>query len=327
MSKEFKVGMLAVVSLVILYFGFNFLKGDDLFTDKNRFYIVYPHISGLTESNPVTVNGYVIGMVDEVEILMDKNNQLKVWISVDDKVQVGDGTTAQLSPDLLGGMSVKLDLQENSVVYESGAEIKGATEESIIAAISEKAIPVIDNLEKMLIDVNKSLSAADSAEIGSALSDISASTKLLRKTMGDIYMYKNDYDKRFTEIANNLNALVIGINKTNSEQIYPLVQKMNMIADSLNRLDVQETLTEVNGTVASLNATIQQMNSTNGTLGQLLNSDSLYVEMLKTTRDLDNLIKHIDTHPENFLAPLGQDHKKILRDFKKNPWTDTYPPQ
>lgn len=318
MSKEFKVGVLAVVSLVVLYFGFNFLKGDDLFTDKNRFYIIYPQIDGLTESNPVTINGYVVGMVDEVEILMDQNNNLKVWISVDDKVQVGDGTTAQLSPDLLGGMSVKLDLQKNSVQYESGSEIKGATEESIVAAISEKAIPVIDNLEKMLIDVNKSLSAADSAEIRSALSDITASTRLLRKTMGDIYTYKNDYDKRFTNIANNLNALVVGINRTNSEQIYPLVEKMNMIADSVNHLEVQKTLNEVNATVMNLNATIQQMNSSQGTLGRLINEDTLYVNLTNATYRMDTLIRHMNTYPKHFFAPLGQSDKKILRDKKKN---------
>ncbi len=102
---------------------------------------------------------------------------------------------------------------------------------------------------------------------------------------------------------------------------------MNMIADSLNHLEVQKTLSEVNATVMNLNATIDQMNSSNGTLGRMMNEDSLYVDLITTTRDLDNLIKHIDTHPENFLAPLGQDHKKILKDFRKNPWADTYPPQ
>ena len=57
MSKEFKVGVIALIAGIILYVGFNFLKGIELFSNTNKFYVVYDRVNGLQVSNPVMLNG------------------------------------------------------------------------------------------------------------------------------------------------------------------------------------------------------------------------------------------------------------------------------
>ena len=94
-SKELKVGILAIVSMVILYMGFNFLKGIDFFSRSSVFYAVYDNIDGLTVSNPVIINGFTVGRVNGIRILHEKSNRILVELNVDSDIKVSKGTEAR----------------------------------------------------------------------------------------------------------------------------------------------------------------------------------------------------------------------------------------
>ena len=108
-SKEFRVGLLAVISITILYLGFNFLKGIDFFSPNNTYYAVYDNIDGLNISNPVMINGFAVGRVSDIEILQARGNQLLVSLDVKDDQILGSGTRAVIKSDLLGTKAVHLD--------------------------------------------------------------------------------------------------------------------------------------------------------------------------------------------------------------------------
>ncbi len=106
-SKEFKVGLLAVVSITVLYFGFNFLKGIDIFEKTKNYYALYTNIDGLTISNPVVINGLSIGRVSTIEILQNKDNLVAVELSIDSKIVLKHGTIARLvNTDFLGSKAM-----------------------------------------------------------------------------------------------------------------------------------------------------------------------------------------------------------------------------
>ncbi len=96
MSKEFKVGLLTIISCFILYFGFNFLKGKNVFTSKQHYYVIYDNVGGLQNSNPVMVNGLTVGRVQGITILQDNGNKMLVEIEVNPQVKVGESSKAVL---------------------------------------------------------------------------------------------------------------------------------------------------------------------------------------------------------------------------------------
>ena len=78
MSKEVKVGILVLVSGVLMYFGYHFLKGNDLLSNESVYQIRYAKIDGLQVSSSVLVNGHRIGQVEDIETPQrSKNTSLK----------------------------------------------------------------------------------------------------------------------------------------------------------------------------------------------------------------------------------------------------------
>ena len=112
-TKEAKVGILAILSLAILFVGFKFLKGIDFLDPANTYYVVYDNIDGLTASNPVEINGYRVGRVGEIKLLQDgTKTRMLVSLEINDELEIYEGSEAMLKDsDFLGSKAIELNLQ------------------------------------------------------------------------------------------------------------------------------------------------------------------------------------------------------------------------
>ncbi|QCK14072.1 MlaD family protein [Mangrovivirga cuniculi] len=141
-SKELKVGLLAVVALALFYYGFNFLKGIDFFSSTNQYHVVYKNIEGLTVSNPVLINGFTVGRVSEINLLPERRNEIAITIDVDKDIPVGDSTIAEIiSNDLLGSKAVELKLKKDSGFFQDGDTLYGSVQENQIAELQKRFFP------------------------------------------------------------------------------------------------------------------------------------------------------------------------------------------
>ena len=156
-SKEAKVGILAIVSGIVLYLGFNFLKGEDFFSPNKSYYAVYDDIDGLDISNSVTLNGLRVGRVKEIRIMQERRNKLLVTLDIDKDIVLGDSTKAILASSRgpLGGKYVMLQVGPVSRVKENEDTLLSTTEQGITDLLKEKAIPIADNLDSTLVNLNQ----------------------------------------------------------------------------------------------------------------------------------------------------------------------------
>ena len=175
-SKEFKIGLLAVVSIAILYFGFNFLKGINLFSDTVKYYALYENIDGLTNSNPVVINGLSVGRVSTIEILQNKDNLVSVEIDIDSKIRLKHGTIARLvNTDFLGSKAIELMLGDSTDFYfQDGDTLKSEIDAGITEFLKQSAGPVADNIGTTITRINLILESfsGNSQKINSTLSNI-----------------------------------------------------------------------------------------------------------------------------------------------------------
>ncbi|MFN3404765.1 MAG: MlaD family protein [Cytophagaceae bacterium] len=299
LSKEVKVGLLALVAGVVLYVGFNFLKGVDFFSPTKKYYVVYKEVDGLTVSNPVTLHGLAVGRVSRMELLTTRDNLILVELQVDEELQIGDSTLAFISnTDLLGGKSVDLRIGRNSRVFESGDTLIGMKEKSLTDRLGEKALPIMANLDSTVIKMNKIFGD----ELGTSISNTLHNFELASHNLKSI-METNKTN--IATITGNLAALSVSLKETERE-LKPLLAKMNSVADSLNDMKLKETVSNANAAMANLNKITDKINQGQGSLGALVN-DKAFINNLNTAiSNMNKLVVDLKYNPRHYFAPLGK---------------------
>lgn len=294
---------MTLVAGVILYLGFNFLKGADVFSHTNTFYIKYSKVDGLAPSNPVLINGYQVGKVKTLTLNQQDNNSILVSIEVNDDILVGDGTYAEIAKDLLGSMSIVLKMNKNTKLYEDGATIKGGFQMSLTDMLEGKAYPVIDHLDTTLVHVGNMLDADMRSKLYGTLANLEAITSVLKTTMQS---GQSKLDGTFT----NLNTLTANLVET-EKKLTPVIAKFSALADSLNDMELKQTVANANLLLVELNKSATKISKGEGTLGALVNDKAAYDNLNKTLTDLDALLLNLNKNPNHFFAPFGKKEKKV----------------
>lgn len=309
-SKEVKVGLFMVVSLVLLYVGFNFLKGIDFFKSTNRYYAVYTNVDKLMPSNQVFINGYAVGRVSKIQFQQSKNRVL-VEMEIDSDVILGDSTVALLNGDILGTKYIQLNVGSIAHPIQPKDTLRSQVAKGIADFLAENAAPVADNLEGTLRKLNTILDnlAVNSAKLDVIFDEFQKTPKLLNKTLANT-------NNKVDALAENIKAVTVNVNGVLTE-LKPTLTNLKTFSDSLQSLKIQSTINTAKEALTKLDMAVAKFNRKDNTLGKLMNEDSLYVNLNKTIHDLDVLAKHLNENPNHFFAPLGKKREKIERDLER----------
>ncbi|RDV17022.1 MCE family protein [Pontibacter diazotrophicus] len=293
-SKEVKVALLAIVAIVVLYFGFMFLKGSDIFSDTHSYYVVYDNVDGLTTSNPVMLNGIKVGTVQEMVLLTDQGNHIQVRLDVLKELNVGDSTIAALgNSDLLGGKTIRLYLGNSTTQYDGGERLIAYEESSIADIISTKTVPVIDKVDTTLARVNRMLES----EAKGNVEDILANTKATTAAINEIL---RSNQANINQITSNINALTASLQQT-ERNINRLALNMADITDTLKQVEITQLVKNTNEAVAELQAAATKLNTSQGTAGKLMNDEALYENLNNSTAALNALLRDIQAYPKRYV--------------------------
>ncbi len=295
-SKEAKVGLLAVVAIVLLYLGFNFLKGSSIFSRSNSFYIMYDDIDGLTSSNPVLVNGLSVGRVMGISLLSENNNKLLVEIEIRKSVVVREGTVATLADGgLLGGKVIKLEMKPTGRTLESGDTLASLTEVGIAGMLQAKALPVLTQADSLVQNLNTvALGFKDTGKtLNMVLENLDHTGKALTGIM-------SDNRTKLAGLVNNLNQLSASLVET-EKGIKPLMSSANTFLDSLNALQLGQTIATANKTLGELRVILANLEAGKGSVGKLLSDDKLYNNLNLTLVSLNQLLANFREHPKRYI--------------------------
>lgn len=311
-TKEFKVGLFAIIAIAALYIGFHYLKGIDFFSDTNKYYVIYTNVGGLEVSNPVKINGVNVGRVSAKQLIQgDEKNEVVVELDLEGAIILGDGAIATLESDFLGNISIALDDGDLVNPISFGDTISGQLAKGIEDLLKESAIPVANNLEATIKKVNIILDnlSGNGDKINEMVDNMKYASYDMRRIIRESRTHLNTLTKSYNELAITLNQTI--------KDTKPLISKYGELADSLKSVDVQTTLNKFNATLDSLNITISKLNNGTGTMGKLLNNDSLYVNLNRSLEDLDKMLIHMNEEPKHFFAPLGKSKKQIEKQREK----------
>lgn len=287
LTKEIKIALVAIVGILVMYFGINFLKGMNLFSTNNAYYMTFDDIQGLGASTPIYADGYKVGTVDGMEYDYKENGPIKVKVDINKDLRIPQGSKAEIVKDLMGNLQVNLLLANNPRErVEPGGVIPGA----VNGGMMDKAANLIPVVEKMLPKLDSILTSVNGLLADPALAASLHNVETITSNL--------------TVSTRELNTLMAGLNK----QVPGMVRKANGVLDNTNRLtanlaslDVQGTLNKVNQTLESAHQFTEKLNSNQGSLGLLMNDTKLYDNLTSTMSHADSLVIDLKAHPKRYV--------------------------
>ncbi len=301
-SNETKVGILATVAIVLLFIGYSFLKGNDVFSSDNTYYATYEAVDGLTPSKPVLVNGYQIGRVSKMILLPD--GKIKTEFKIHSHSDVPKNTIARISStDLLGSKAIVFEMGNSKELAKDGDFLASGVQPNIM----DKVEPIQKRIETITIKLDSTLSVVNNVldkqfqdDFKRSIHSISTSLKNVEGITKDVEGLVGDEKGRLNRIMANLESITSNFSQ-NGEKINAIMSNLNNITDKAARLDFEHTMNKVNAAVNDFQEITGKINSGKGSIGLLLNDEALYNNLNNASKEMDNLMKDVKEKPGKYI--------------------------
>ena len=294
-NKEVIIGASVLVALAILFFGIDYLKGINLFKPVNFYYVNYDHVDGLEVAAPVTIDGYKVGQVRDIEFNYEHPGKIKVLLALDPKLHLPQGTKAEISQSLLSGASIALHLGSSTTMIEKGGEVPPMTAPDLMSTVSDQILPTVNSIlprvDTLMFNLNTLTSHpsiySSLGHIEGVTNNLYHGTVLLNSTLGKIDSYTPAMYGRINNIANNLDTIT---------------GDLTHLSGTLRDLPLDKSVQNVNELTERLIAFSNTLNNEKSTLGLLMNDPQLYNNLCKVSASVDSLILDIKKNPKRYIS-------------------------
>lgn len=318
--KETKIGILVLAAIVLLFVGFNYLKGVYVFEQSRIFYGVYHRINGLEKSNPVMLNGYKIGQVKKIEIENNGTGMLLVTMAINEEFDIPKDSKALLKAgDLLGSMQIHLILGNSAQLAVSGdtltPEVEGDLVEEVNAQlrpIKMKAESLISSVDSVIKVIEVILNPESQNNLVQSFKGINDAIASLQRTSFRIDTLVREEKIRIGHILDNINNLSTVLS-ANGGQLDNIIKNFSQISDTLAKANISETILKTNAALADFQKVMTKVNNGEGSLGMLINNPELYNNLESATKNMDLLMEDIRVNPNRYIqfSVFGRKNKSV----------------
>jgi len=294
-SREVKTAVLAIVAIVILLFGYSFLKGENLLAQNRIFYAEYDDVEGLSPSSEVTINGLKVGQVSSIEF-KDNSGRLVVSFTVKNDFKFSKNSKVNIyGGSIIGGKSLAIvpNYDQKSEWAESGDTLQGDKEEGIMELVNDKLTPLQNKLENTITSADSMLTAITEILDDSTRNNIRGTFRNLDATVSS-----------FRVTADELQGIVKG-NSSKIDRTFTNLDEMstnfNKFSDTLSTMNIGKITSDLEKVIADFEGISNKLNSKEGTAGKLINDDAVYNNLDQATKQLEQLLQDIKLNPKRYV--------------------------
>lgn len=288
--KEVVIGISVICALAILIFGIDYLKGINVFHASNYYMISYTDVKGLEVSAPVTVNGYKVGQVREIQYQYDNPGHILVEVSLDRDLHIPDGSKAVISADMLGTASIVLQLADNKNFLDPGAYIDPVEAPSLMENVQNELLPsvagVVPKVDTLLTTTNNLLAdpalAASIKRLDAITANLEATSIALNSTVGAL-----------PPVTKDVKAITGSLVTTTSN--------LEEFSGDVKQLPLDSLVNQLQLTATNLRMLTEQLNNPNSSLGLMMRDPALYQNLNHTVQSLDSLFIDIKKQPKRYI--------------------------
>jgi phospholipid/cholesterol/gamma-HCH transport system substrate-binding protein len=312
-KNETKVGVLASFAIALLIIGYNFLKGNSIFSRETVLFARYSQVDGLGVSKPVLINGFQIGRVDKLEL--QPNGTIIATLKINNKYDIPYNTIARLeSTDLLGGKAIVMDLGNSTEYAKDGDTLNANVEKGLMEAVQpvqKKAELIISKMDSILTSVNSILNPNFQKNVDKSFTSIASTLGALEATSKKVDALVGSESSKLSNILSNVEAITVNF-KNNGVKIDAILKNLNEVTDKAAALNFKTTIDNANKAVADLQEMVSGIKNGKGSLGQLLNDTKLSDNLNNASKNLDNLLIDLKANPKRYVhfSVFGGGNKK-----------------
>jgi phospholipid/cholesterol/gamma-HCH transport system substrate-binding protein len=300
-SNETKIGVLAVVALAALIFGFNFLKGSSLFEKKKKIYAVFDNVEGLNVSNGVQVNGLTIGTVTGInESDKDLSQGIIVTITLHKIVDIPKNSVGSINAGLISEANIVIEKGSDNQYLGDGDTLATKRKSNLLSQVETSVNPVIIQLAGTLTSLDSLIEVIGTMFDPRLKSNFSAIIANLASSTAQLQTLLNAQTGTLAQSLKNMNEFTANLDK-NNDHINHTLENVDKATANLASAKIPEAVESLRSMMSDLRAAVGKVNSTNGSLGLLINDKHLYQNLESTTRSLNTLLDDLRVHPKRYV--------------------------
>lgn len=300
-SNEVKVGAVALLTILVFIWLYNFLKGKDFFSNSAYYYTVYDKIGGLAESSPVEINGYKVGVVQSIDFVSPESGKLLVSFSVSKDFVLPKNTVAEIVPvSLLGGMKVQFVYGNGPGTYSDGDTIPGVLAESITDKLETEILPLKDKISKLVTSLDSVIVSVNEIMDDKFRNDLKGSMSNLNNTTGSISRIVGSKEKELKSTLENIDKFSKMLSE-NTGKLDKTFTNLKNVTDTLAAADIYTSVNNLKSSLEQASLMLENMNKGKGTAGQLLTNDTLYTNLTNSLGSLNLLLLDMKANPKKYV--------------------------
>jgi phospholipid/cholesterol/gamma-HCH transport system substrate-binding protein len=307
MRKEIKIGLLVIGALILLIWGAHFLKGSNLFVSGSTFYGVYNSVEGLNEGGPVNYKGYKVGTVREIELHPQQQGVFLVSFSLNEPISLPDNSIAQIySVDIMGSKAIQIILGNSSQILADGDTLHTDVVGDVMDQLTVEMKPIKEKTERLLVtmdtvltQVSKVFSEENKMALNKSIQDFQRTVENLKLTTEEISRSVANGG----QIGNSLQNLEV-FTQTLQEQsgnLAATMENMASLSEQLSDADIAGMVAQTDSALTGVTTMLNQVSEGDGSLGKLLNDETLYLNLTDASANLDRLLGDFRHNPDRYV--------------------------
>ena len=293
LSKEIKIGLLVIISIIVLVWGVNYLKGSNLFDNNRTIYAIYQNIGGLQEGSSIMINGFKVGTVKK--IFLQDNYSLLVELNIEKNIDIPVNSISKIvNEDIMGSKGIALLLGDANVNIEQGDTLNSDIEGSLKDEVNKQVLPLKNKAEELISSIDSvvtvitSVLSKDAREsLTKSLESLDYTFNTMSQTMTKVNQIVDQNDERISRIVKNL--------EENNDEITNILKNFSDLSDDIAKSNIRNLL-------SSLGEVSKKINDSEGSLGMFINDKDLYLNLEKSSKELETLIKDIKLNPKRYIG-------------------------
>ena len=297
------------------------MQGNDIFKKEKSYYAIYEKINGLVVSNPVSINGFNVGLVKKISFLDSRGTRILVEFAIKNKnIEISKDSKFRIfSSDLLGSKGVEIIIGESSELAQPGDTLVSELEEGLAEAVNAQIAPLKNKAEELLSKVTDAVVSVDAILDKDAQANLSESFIKIRESFVSFANAAERMDRLVQEQSPVIDSiltdfsLVVNNIRANEDNLNMFFDNMAAISDSLQKSELTNAISNASESLVKLSGMIDNISEGNGTIGKLMYDDSLYNSLVSTSTQLDSLFNDMQAHPKRYIhfSVFGKKDKQV----------------
>tara|TARA_B110000003_G_scaffold25735_1_gene24449 strand:- start:16771 stop:17763 length:993 start_codon:yes stop_codon:yes gene_type:complete len=309
LNAEFKIGITVLISVVLLIWGVNFLRGNNLFSNADHYVSVYNNIDGMEISSPVRLNGLSVGTVTDIYFHPNDMSKIIVKFTINDGLRIPNNTIARIyNADIMGTKALQLVLGDNGIFCLPGDTLSSEIENGLKDEVNKQVLPLKNKAEDLISSIDSVMTVITTVLDKDARNSLTNSLMSLNRTFNtmelamvrlDSMIYKND--TRVSNILLNVESITTNLHNNNA-LISNVLVNLESITDSLAKSQIKSTISNVDSSLYVFNKILKKIDKGEGSMGMLLNDKKLYENLENSSKQLEFLIADMKSRPKRYLS-------------------------